>query len=69
MRSHLARHQPDRPADDDHLEAMRRAAWRDQGVAVLRPEDIHDEWIRQAVVNTAEKLYGKRKGKACDERS
>ena len=61
MRSHLARHPPERSADDEQLQAMRRAAWRDQGVAVLRPEDINDDWMRQVIVNAAEKLYGKRK--------
>jgi len=40
---------------------MRRAAWRKQGVAVLRPEDIGDDWTRQAVVNEATRQYGRRK--------
>lgn len=61
MRSHLARHQPQASADDDQLRAMRRAAWHQQGVAVLRLEDIHDDWTRQVIVNAATKLYGKRK--------
>ena len=69
MRSNLARHQPEPPTNDDHLQDMRRAAWHRQGIVVLRPEDINGDWTRQVIVNTAEKLYGKRKGKACDERS
>jgi hypothetical protein len=44
------------------LLAMRRAAWRTQGVAVLRPEDIRDDWTRQALVNEANRLYGRRAG-------
>ncbi len=69
LRSSLAKHQLNQPADDEQLKTMRRKAWREQGVAMLRPEDVQDDWTRQVIVNTAEKLYGKRKGKACDERS
>jgi len=60
MRSGLARLQPRSPTSDDELHAMRRAAWRKQGVAVLRPEDIRDDWTRQAVVNEATRQYGRR---------
>ena len=49
------------PTDDDLL-AMRRAAWRKQGVVVLRPEDVQDDWTRQALVDEAERLYGRRPG-------
>jgi hypothetical protein len=41
---------------------MRRAAWRTQGVIMLRPEDVRDEWTRQALINEAERLYGRRLG-------
>jgi hypothetical protein len=41
---------------------MRRAAWRTQGVVVLRPEDIRDDWTRQALINEANRLYGQRPG-------
>jgi hypothetical protein len=51
------------PSDDDLL-AMRRAAWRTQGVVVLRPEDIRDDWARQALINEANRLYGRRPGGA-----
>ena len=61
MRSHLARHQPEAPADDDQLQVMRRAAWHGQGVVLLRPEEISDDWLRQGVINLANKLYGRRK--------
>jgi hypothetical protein len=49
------------PTDEDLL-AMRRAAWRHQGVVVLRPEDVRDDWTRQALVNEANRLYGRRGG-------
>jgi hypothetical protein len=44
------------------LVAMRRAAWRHQGVVVLRPEDVRDEWTRQALINEANRLYRFRSG-------
>jgi hypothetical protein len=59
-RSSLARFTKREPASEDELYLMRRAAWRKQGVAVLRLEDIRDDWTRQAVANEAERLYGRR---------
>jgi hypothetical protein len=61
-RSPLARAQPRTAPSDDDLLAMRRAAWRSQGVVVLRPEDVRDDWTRQALVNEANRLYGRRPG-------
>jgi hypothetical protein len=61
-RSCLARAQGRTAPSDEHLLAMRRAAWRSQGVVVLRPEDASDEWTRQALVNEANRLYGRRPG-------
>jgi hypothetical protein len=46
---------------EDELFAMRRAAWRKQGIAVLRPGDIRDKLARQVLVNEATRLYGRRK--------
>ena len=50
-RSSLARAQAREAPSEDNLVAMRRAAWRMQGVVVLRPEDIRDDWTRQALIN------------------
>ena len=47
---------------DEDLLDMRRAAWHHQGVVVLRPEDVRDDWTRQALVNEANRLYGRRPG-------
>jgi hypothetical protein len=63
-RSCLARHQPRTAPSDEDLLAMRRAAWRHQGVVVLRPDDVRDDWTRQALVNEANRLYGRRPGNA-----
>jgi hypothetical protein len=63
-RSCLARAQARGAPSDEDLEAMRRAAWRVQGVVVLRPEDVRDDWTRQALINEANRLYGRRPGGA-----
>jgi hypothetical protein len=49
------------PSEEDLL-VMRRAAWRQQGVIVLRPEDVRDDWTRQALINEANRLYGRGPG-------
>ena len=63
-RSCLARVQARIAPSDDDLLAMRRAAWRSQGVVVLRPDDVRDDWTRQALINEANRLYGRRPGGA-----
>jgi hypothetical protein len=61
-RSCLARAQGRTAPTDEELLAMRRAAWRTQGVIMLRPEDVRDDWTRQALINEAERLFGRRPG-------
>ena len=63
VRGSLERCLPRSLATDDELISMRRAAWRAQGIAVIRPADIRDDWLRQAVVNEATRLYGQREDK------
>jgi hypothetical protein len=58
----LARHQPRTAPSDEDLLAMRRAAWRSQGVVVLKPDDVRDDWTHQALINEANRLYGRRAG-------
>ena len=62
FRSWLARSQPRTASTDEDLQAMRRAAWRTQGVIMLRPDDVRDDWTRQTLVNEANRLYGRRAG-------
>jgi hypothetical protein len=57
-RSCLARAQARTACSNQDLLTMRRAAWSRQGVVVLRPEDVRDDWARQALINEAERLYG-----------
>ena len=46
----------------DELVTMRRAAWHSQGIVVLRPEDIRDDGARRALINEANRMYGRRPG-------
>jgi hypothetical protein len=59
LRCSLGRHLVS-PVNAEDLDRMRQRAWRYQGVAVLRPEDIQDPWLRQALVNEATRRYGPR---------
>jgi hypothetical protein len=61
VRGSLERHLPRSLPTEDELFAMRQAAWRKQGIVVIRPADVHDDWTRQALVNEATRLYGCRK--------
>jgi hypothetical protein len=59
-RGSLERHLPPTPPTEQELFAMRRAAWRHQGIVVIRLVDVRDEIIRQALINEATRLYGRR---------
>ena len=60
-RSPLARHVRSEPSPLE-LQDMRKRAWQQQGVVVLTPEEVIDPWLRQAIVNEAERRYGPRRG-------
>jgi hypothetical protein len=55
----LERHLPRSLPTEDELFAMRRAAWRQQGIVVIRLADVRDEIMRQALANEATRLYGR----------
>jgi hypothetical protein len=59
-RGSLERHLPQSAPTEDELYSMRRAAWHKQGIAMIRLADVQDEWVRQALVNEATRLYGRR---------
>jgi hypothetical protein len=59
-RGSLERHLPRAVASEEELFVMRRAAWRKQGIVVINPADVRDAIIRQALINEAIRLYGKR---------
>jgi hypothetical protein len=61
MRNALEKLLPKSASNDEELDAMRRAAWHRQGVLMVRPEEVYDPWLRQALVNLGDARYGKRK--------
>ncbi len=62
LRSSLGRVQPRQPLDADELAAMRRAAWRQQGMLAVSADDPRLTWPERELVNQlGDKLYGSRK--------
>lgn len=60
LRSPLGRVAAKAPANLAEMWSMRRRAWRESGVLVLRPEELTDDFARQALVNAATRLFGER---------
>ena len=50
------------PTTSRELDALRRRAWHEHGVASLELDDITDPWLRQAVINEATRRWGPRNG-------
>lgn len=44
------------------LKAMAGRAWRERGVAIIWPDQVHNDFDRQAIINVANEIYGKRAG-------
>lgn len=42
------------------MDALRRRAWKEQGVVILHPGEIADWDERQLLINMANKAYGPR---------
>jgi hypothetical protein len=59
LSSQLASSQPKTWDEKDYAE-LRVAAWKNQGVAMIPIDDIHDSFTKQTIINVAEGLYGKR---------
>ena len=50
------------PINDAEVNAMRAAAWHRLGVAAIAVDDITDPWLRQAIINEANRRWGRRDG-------
>ena len=50
------------PTDPMAMDAMRRQAWQQHGVAALAITDITDPWLRLAITNEAVRRWGPRIG-------
>jgi hypothetical protein len=60
LRSPLGRVAAKAPASLAEMWSMRRRAWRESGVLVLRPEELTDDFARAALINAATRLFGER---------
>lgn len=54
----LGRLVPMPATSEAELFALRRRAWREQGIVILSVRSIDDPWLRQAIINEANRLYG-----------
>lgn len=54
------RNAPSAPMSRDELDRLRAQAWTERGLICIAPEEITDDWARQAIVNVATKKFGKR---------
>ena len=59
-RSSLAPLQLSRPRTREEMQQLAQEVWRQRGLALFDPLLIDDAWIRQALVNEANRLYGRR---------
>lgn len=50
------------PTTDADVNAMRAAAWHRLGVVALPIDEITDPWLRQAIINEANRRWGRRDG-------
>jgi hypothetical protein len=48
------------PTDSATLDAFRRRAWHEQGIAAVQVADVTDPWLRQALINEATRRWGAR---------
>ena len=58
--SFLGRMAARNPMNREELDALKRAAWFDLGIAVIVVREIADEWLRQGVTNEMSKQHGRR---------
>jgi hypothetical protein len=63
LRSSLAGHVAVEPASPAQLDALRRAAWANQGIVMIRPDDLEAShpWLAQAARSWAIEQFGTRK--------
>ena len=64
-RSSLAPVQLVRAHTREEMRKLAEAAWRQRGLALIDPLLINDEFARQALVNEANRLYGRRVDEVC----
>ncbi len=58
-RSTLARLQLTRPRTTEEMRKLAEEVWRQKGLALIDPLLITDDFARQALINEANRLYGR----------
>ena len=48
------------PSDPAYIRGLAFEAWHKRGVVMIDPNMLTDDWERQAVINIANRIYGKR---------
>lgn len=59
LRSSLARLQLTRPRTSEEMRKLAVDVWRQRGLALIDPLLITDDFARQALINEANRLYGR----------
>jgi hypothetical protein len=60
LRTSLSARVPHTPDDREHLDAMARAAWHQQGIFTVRVDEVAREMDRLYLTAMAEERWGKR---------
>lgn len=58
--SYLGRHAARPPMSAEEFAALRSRAWTERGIILISIDEVLDDWLRQALVNLATKLFGRR---------
>jgi len=64
-RSPLARLQLARPRTSEEMHKLAVEVWRQRGLALIDPLLITDDFARQALINEANRLYGRNAAGGC----
>lgn len=59
LRSQLGRLQLSRPRTSEEMRKLAEQVWRQRGLALIDPLLIDDDFARQALINEANRLYGR----------
>lgn len=60
LRSQLAKWQQSQPLNDEELHDMARKAYHKKGLALVQINELTDPFVRQEIINYADKKWGKR---------
>lgn len=60
LRSSLGKYQLSRPRTREEMQELAVTVWRQRGLALIDPLLIPDDFARQALINEANRLYGRR---------